>query len=54
MTDDKTKTAAGRKRIDVHEDYELRYWTQNLASQKSSWKPPFGKSARAPRMSRAS
>ena len=43
MTDDKTKTAAGRKRIDVHEDYELRYWTQNLASQKSSWKPPFGK-----------
>jgi hypothetical protein len=30
MVDDKTKTAADRKRIDVHEDYECRYWSEKF------------------------
>ena len=30
MSDDKSKTAADRKRINVHEDYELRYWSQKF------------------------
>lgn len=31
MPDDKTKTGpADDKRINVHEDYELRYWTREL------------------------
>jgi Protein of unknown function (DUF3606) len=30
MSDIKTKTAADRKRINVHEDYELRYWSHRL------------------------
>ncbi|ASR45188.1 DUF3606 domain-containing protein [Xanthomonas citri pv. mangiferaeindicae] len=31
MSDDKSKTgAADRDRINVDEDYELRYWTQAL------------------------
>jgi Protein of unknown function (DUF3606) len=31
MPDDKTKTGpADANRINVHEDYELRYWTKQL------------------------
>ena len=30
MPDDKSRTAADRKRINVHEDYELRYWSQKF------------------------
>jgi len=30
MSDDKNKTAADRKRINVNEDYELRYWTEKF------------------------
>ena len=31
MSDDKSKVAADRKRINVNEDYELRYWTEKFA-----------------------
>jgi len=30
MIDDKTKTAADRKRIDVHEPYDLGYWSRKF------------------------
>ena len=30
MTDNKSKTAADRKRMDVNEDYECRYWSQKF------------------------
>ena len=30
MTDNKSKTAADRKRIDVREDYECRYWSEKF------------------------
>jgi hypothetical protein len=30
MSDDKSKTVAGRKRINVHEDHELRYWSKEF------------------------
>ncbi|HEY6027005.1 MAG TPA: DUF3606 domain-containing protein [Pseudolabrys sp.] len=30
MTDNKSKTAADRKRIDVSEDYECRYWSEKF------------------------
>jgi hypothetical protein len=30
MSDDKSKTIADRKRINIHEDYELRYWSQKF------------------------
>jgi len=30
MSDDKTKTAADRKRINVNEDYECRYWSERF------------------------
>lgn len=30
MSDSKSKTAADRKRINVHEDYELRYWSEKF------------------------
>jgi hypothetical protein len=30
MADDKTKTAQDRQRINVHEDYEVAYWTEAL------------------------
>jgi Protein of unknown function (DUF3606) len=32
MADDKTKIAQDRRRIDVHQDYELDYWTQYFGS----------------------
>lgn len=34
MADDKTKRARDRHRIDVHEDYELRYWTKKFGVTK--------------------
>ena len=30
MSDDKSKVAADRKRINVNEDYGLRYWTEKF------------------------
>ena len=30
MSDDKSKLAADRERINVNEDYELRYWTEKF------------------------
>lgn len=30
MSDDKGKTAADRRRIDVSEDYECRYWSDKF------------------------
>ena len=30
MSDDKSKTAADRRRIDVSEDYECRYWSEKF------------------------
>ena len=30
MSDDKSKTVADRKRINIHEDHELRYWSQKF------------------------
>src|SRR5690242_14352616 len=30
MSDDKAKTAADRKRINVNEDYECRYWSEKF------------------------
>jgi hypothetical protein len=30
MSDDNTKTIADRKRINVHEDYELRSWSKKF------------------------
>jgi len=31
--DDKTKTAPqDAKRVNIHEDYEVRYWTQKFAT----------------------
>lgn len=30
MSDDKTKVAADRKRINVNEDYECRYWSEKF------------------------
>ena len=30
MSDDKSKTVADRKRINVHEEQELRYWSHRL------------------------
>jgi hypothetical protein len=30
MTDDPSKTAQDRQRINVHQDYEVDYWTREL------------------------
>ena len=30
MSDDKSKTVAERKRINIHEDYELRFWSKKF------------------------
>ena len=30
MADDKTKIAQDRQRINIHEDYEVHYWTEAL------------------------
>ncbi|HEU5019297.1 MAG TPA: DUF3606 domain-containing protein [Pseudolabrys sp.] len=30
MADDQTKTTADRKRVDVHDDYECRYWSEKF------------------------
>jgi hypothetical protein len=34
MADNKTKKVRDRERIDVHEDYELRYWTKKFGVTK--------------------
>ena len=38
MVDDKTKTAADRKRIDVNEAYELTYWSAKFGVTKEQLK----------------
>jgi uncharacterized protein DUF3606 len=30
MSDNRSKTVADRKRIDIHNDHELRYWAHRL------------------------
>jgi hypothetical protein len=30
MSDDKSKTVADRKRINIHDDYELRFWSKKF------------------------
>jgi hypothetical protein len=30
MSENKSRTAADRKRINVHEDYELRFWSKKF------------------------
>jgi hypothetical protein len=30
MSDDKSKTVADRKRINIHKDYELRFWSKKF------------------------
>ena len=30
MSDDKSKTVAERRRINIHEDYELRFWSKKF------------------------
>ena len=37
MSDDKSKVAADRKRINVNEDYELRYWTEKFGVSADEW-----------------
>jgi hypothetical protein len=34
MADDKTKKALDGERIDIHEDYELRYWIKKFGMTK--------------------
>ena len=34
MPDDTTQKVRDRERIDVHEDYELRYWTKKFGVTK--------------------
>jgi hypothetical protein len=34
MGDDPTKTAQDRQRINVHQDYEVDYWTKELGVSK--------------------
>jgi hypothetical protein len=38
MTDDPTKTAQDRQRINVHQDYEVDYWTKELGVSKERLK----------------
>jgi hypothetical protein len=38
MADDKTKVAQDRRRIDVHQDYELDYWSQKFGVSKDELK----------------
>ena len=38
MSDDKSKTVADRKRINVHEDHELRYWSHRLGVSRDQLK----------------
>jgi len=41
MTDDPSKRGSqDRQRINIHEDYELRYWSENLACPKTSSAAP--------------
>ena len=34
MADDPTKTAQDRQRINLHQDYEIEYWTKELGVSK--------------------
>jgi|SoiMetStandDraft_5_1073268.scaffolds.fasta_scaffold11099_5 hypothetical protein len=38
MADDKTKTAQDGRRIDVHQDYELDYWSNKFGVSKDELK----------------
>lgn len=43
MSDDKSKTGADRKRIDVNSDYELRDWSKSLGVTPDELKQVVGK-----------
>jgi hypothetical protein len=43
MSDDKTKTAADRRRIDVSEDYECRYWSERFGVSPDELKRAVGR-----------
>ncbi|MGZ4887329.1 MAG: DUF3606 domain-containing protein [Candidatus Aminicenantales bacterium] len=38
MSDDKSKAVADRKRINIHEDYEMRYWSHRLGVSRDELK----------------
>ena len=38
MVDDPTKTAADRRRINIHQDHEVRYWTEKFGVSASELK----------------
>jgi uncharacterized protein DUF3606 len=38
MSDYKSKTVADRKRINIHEDHELRYWSNRLGVSRDELK----------------
>ena len=38
MADDKTKTAEDRRRIDVHQEYELQYWSHKFGVSRDELK----------------
>ena len=38
MSDDKSKTVADRKRINVHKDHELRYWSHRFGGSRDELK----------------
>ena len=38
MSDNKSKTVADRKRINVHEDHELRYWSHRFGVSRDELK----------------
>jgi hypothetical protein len=38
VPDDKTKTAQDRRRIDLNQDYELRYWCDKFGVSKDELK----------------
>ena len=41
MATHKTKLAADRRRIDVHEAYELGYWSRKFGVTRENWRTPF-------------
>ena len=54
MADDKKKTAAIGRRIDVHETYNSATGHESSACRENNWPRQFKKSDRGPMMSRAS
>ena len=54
MADDKKKTAADGRRIDVHETYELGYWSRKFGVPREQLAEAVQKVGPGPMMSRAS